>query len=83
MNEDTCNYTLLYTNQVELSCDELIIIVQYLVIGFIGAAAQLAEDLIVDVVVVERVETLAVVRDARVEGRVEAEQVIVARKHVT
>ena len=52
-------------------------------IGFIGAAAQLAEDLIVDVVVVERVETLAVVRDARVEGRVEAEQVIVARKHVT
>lgn len=35
-----------------------------LVIGFVGTAAQLAEDLIVNVVVVERVETLAVVGDA-------------------
>ena len=54
----------------------------YLVIGFVWSTSQFAEDLIVDVVVIERVETLAVVRVTRVEGRVETEQVIISRKHV-
>jgi hypothetical protein len=54
-----------------------------LVIRFVGTAAQLAEDLIVNVVLVERVETLAIVGDARIEWRVEAKQMVVARKHVT
>lgn len=44
----------------------------YLMIGFIRSASQFRENLIVDIIVIQRVEALAVVSDARIEGRVES-----------
>ena len=41
-------------------------------IGFIRSASQFRENLIVDIIVIQRVEALAVVSDARIEGRVES-----------
>lgn len=58
-------------------------LVVYLMIGFIGSASQFREDLVVDVVVIERIKTLAVVGNTGEEGRIEAEQMIGARKDVT
>ena len=41
-------------------------------IRFIRSASQFRENLIVDIIVIQRVEALAVVSDARIEGRVES-----------
>ncbi len=54
-----------------------------LVIGFVGATSQFRKNLIVDVVVIERVEALAIMCDARVEGRVEPKKMIGSRENVT
>ena len=52
-------------------------------IGFVGSASQFRQNLIVDVVVIERVEALAIMCDAGIEGRIEPKQMVGARKDVT
>lgn len=51
-------------------------------VGFVRSAPELGKNLIVHVVVVERVETVAVVCYPRVERGVESKQVIGPREHM-
>lgn len=52
-------------------------------IWFVRSASQFGNKLIVDIVVIERVEALAVVSNGRKEGRIKAEQMIRSSEHMT